>query len=114
MPRLGALPERRSSSRLVAIARPLCVTRRTHSMSADGGDHDLESRTEISASGEPSADDEGLEPSPDGRCSDESSVGLDSKSETRECHQGWREGGVARPDMYPDREWSEECRILIT
>ena len=31
-----------------------------------------------------------------------------------ECHEGWRDRGVARSDMYPDREWSEECRILIT
>ena len=83
-------------------------------MSADGGDHDLESWTEISASGEPSAGDEGLERSANGRCSDESSVGLDSKNGTRECHQGWRWRGVARSDIYPWKEWSEECRILIT
>ena len=61
MPRFGPFPERKSSARRVAMARPPCVTRWTHSMSADGGDHDLESWTAISSSGEPGVGGDELE-----------------------------------------------------
>ena len=55
-----------------------------------------------------------------GRCGRSNSVAGGSgtisyrRAKEIECHEGWRDRGVARSDMYPDREWSEECRILIT